>query len=77
MSSSKGARLTLPSGIESSGRDRRATSTDIATWVKEGTSETARPRGRLSGLPTRWVASTYLAVAGCQGMGRTEENAHG
>lgn len=53
MSSSSGARPTLPNATEISGRDSKAIRTDIPTWMKESKSDTASPRGTLAVDPVR------------------------
>lgn len=53
MSSSSGARPTLPSAIETNGSERTAISTAIVTWVKESVSETNSPRATFASDPAR------------------------
>ena len=53
MSSSSGARPTLPSAIETSGSESTAISTAIVTCVKERVSDTSSPRAIFASDPAR------------------------
>ncbi|MGY2997267.1 hypothetical protein ACVWWD_006128 [Mesorhizobium sp. URHB0026] len=53
MSSSNGARPTLPSAIETNGSERTEINTAIVTCVNESVSETNSPRSTFASDPAR------------------------